>query len=233
MAVEIEAVERAGAVASSAVGDPNGEAVQPGVGGPRPSLVARVRAVSLPTWIVLALVAAYTTFFTGRTLSIHHGLGTASYDSALYDQGMWLLSRFEAPFVTLMGRNMLGDHTSFVLFLLVPFYWLFPSAGIMFFAQSLAIGAGAIPIHLYARRRLRSEWAGLAMASVYLLHPAVSWTNYENFHPDAFLGVFVGFAIYAALERKWRMYALFVILSLSVKEDVSLVIVPLGIWVAL
>ena len=71
------------------------------------------------------------------------------------------------------------------------------------------------------------------MPATYLLHPAVGWTNLENFHPDAFLGVFVGFAIYAALERKWRLYAVFVVLSLLVKEDVSLVIVPLGIWVAI
>ena len=103
----------------------------------------------------------------------------------------------------------------------------------MFTAQSAAIAAGAIPVFLYARRRLGSEWWALIGAGTYLLHPAVGWTNLENFHPDAFLGVFVGFAIYAALERKWRLYAVFVVLSLLVKEDVSLVIVPLGIWVAI
>jgi uncharacterized membrane protein len=145
---------------------------------------------------------------------------------------MWLLSRFEAPFVTLMGRNMFGDHTSFVLLFLVPLYWIAPGAWIMFTAQSAAIAAGAIPVFLYARRRLGSEWLALIGAGTYLLHPAVGWTNLENFHPDAFLGVFVGFAIYAALERKWRLYVVFVVLSLLVKEDVSLVIVPLGIWVA-
>jgi len=135
--------------------------------------------------------------------------------------------------VTLMGRNLFGDHTSFVLLFLVPLYWIAPGAWIMFTAQSAAIAAGAIPVFLYARRRLDSEWWALIGAGTYLLHPAVGWTNLENFHPDAFLGVFVGFAIYAALERKWRMYAVFVVLSLLVKEDVSLVIVPLGIWVAL
>ena len=36
------------------------------------------------------------------------------------------MSRFHAPFVTLMGRNLFGDHTSFILVLLVPFYWLVP-----------------------------------------------------------------------------------------------------------
>jgi uncharacterized membrane protein len=120
-----------------------------------------------------------------------------------------------------------------VLLLLVPLYWIAPGAWIMFTAQSAAIAAGSIPVFLYARRRLGSEWWALVAAGTYLLHPAVGWTNLENFHPDAFLGVFVGVAIYAALERRWRLYAVFVVLSLLVKEDVSLVIVPLGIWVAL
>ena len=193
----------------------------------------RLRRVAPASWVLVALVAAYTAFFTNRTLDIHHGLGTSSYDSGLYDQGIWLMSRFEAPFVTLMGRNLFGDHTSFILLLLVPFYWIFPDAGTMFFAQAAVLGAGAIPIYLYARKRLHSDVLGLGMALVYLLHPAVTWTNMENFHPDAALGVLVGFAIYGALERKWVLYTVFVVLALLVKEDVALVIVPLGVWVAL
>jgi uncharacterized membrane protein len=193
----------------------------------------RVPPPSAPQVFLAGAVLIWTWYFTVRSLNIHHALGTATYDSALYDQGMWLLAGFDAPFVTLMGRNMFGDHTSFVLLFLVPLYWVAPGAWIMFTAQSAAIAAGAIPVFLYARRRLGSEWWALIAAGTYLLHPAVGWTNLENFHPDAFLGVFVGFAIYAALVRKWRMYAVFVVLSLMVKEDVSLVIVPLGIWVAI
>ena len=188
---------------------------------------------TMPQVLIALAVVLYSAYFTQRSLDIHHGLGTASYDSALYDQGMWLLSRGEAPFVTLMGRNMFGDHTSFILLFLVPLYWVAPGAWIMFFAQSAAIGAGAIPIFLYGRNRLGSEWMALVGGLVYLVHPAVGWTNLENFHPDAFLGVLVGCAIYGALERKWRVYGVFVVFSLMVKEDVSLVIVPLGIWVAL
>jgi uncharacterized membrane protein len=189
--------------------------------------------ITIPQLLFTAVVVAYVAYFTQRTIDVHHALGTASYDSALYDQGVWLLSEFKSPFVTLMGRNMFGDHTSFILLALVPFYWFWPSAGVLFLAQSVAIGAGAIPVFLYGRKRLGNEWYALIAAGTYLLHPAVGWTNLENFHPDAFLGVFVGFAIYAALERKWRTYAVFVVLSLLVKEDASLVIVPLGIWVGI
>jgi len=193
----------------------------------------RITPPTAPQVFLAGILLIWTWYFSVRSLNVHRALGTGTYDSALYDQGMWLLSQFDAPFVTLMGRNMFGDHTSFILLLLVPLYWIAPGAWIMFTAQSAAIAAGAIPVFLYARGRLGSEWWALIGAGTYLLHPAVGWTNLENFHPDAFLGVFVGFAIYAALERKWRLYAVFVVLSLLVKEDVSLVIVPLGIWVAI
>lgn len=201
------------------------------------SLPARLRAAvagaPVGLWPVVGLVVLYTWYFTRTTLRMHHGLATSTYDFALYDQGVWLLSRLDSPFVTLMGRNLLGDHSSFVLFLVVPLFWIAPGAGTLLFVQSLVIGAGAIPVYLYARRRLEGEALGVIAAAVYLLHPAVSWTNMEQFHPDAFLGLFVGFAIYGALEERWRVYAVSVVLSLMVKEDVSLVIVPLGIWVAI
>jgi len=189
--------------------------------------------MTAPQWLMTAAVVLYVAYFTKRTIDLHHGLATASYDSALYDQGIWLLSRFDAPFVTMMGRNLFGDHASFILLFLVPVYWVFPAAGVMFFAQAAAIGAGAIPVFLYGRRRLGSEWYALVAGAAYLVHPAIGWTNLENFHPDAFLGVFVGFAIYGALERRWRVYVVFVVLALLVKEDASLVVVPLGCWVAL
>lgn len=186
-------------------------------------------------WPVLMaiVIVAYVWHFTRLTLDIHHGLGTASYDLGLYDQGLWLMSRFEAPFVTMMGRNLMGDHTSFILIFLVPLYWLWPGVGVLLFTQSAAIGAAAIPVYLYARRRLGSGWMALLAGCVFLLHPAVSWTNMENYHPDGYVALFVGLALYGALERRWAIYTVFVVLALMVKEDVSLVVVPLGIWVAL
>ena len=192
----------------------------------------RLQRVTVYEWGLVAFVAAYTTYFTSTTLEVHHGLGTSAYDFGLYDQGVWLMSQFKAPFVTLMGRNLLGDHTSFILVFLVPLYWIWPSAGVLFFTQSLFIALGAVPVFLLARKLLLHEGFALALAACYLLHPAVGWTNRENFHPDSYLAVFVGFAIYAAVDRRWRMYAVFVVLALLVKEDASLVLVPLGIWVA-
>ena len=195
-------------------------------------LSARVRRISSWTLVVVAAITAYTLYFSFTTVQIHRGLGTSAYDFGLYDQGIWLLSRGRDPFVTLMGRNLFGDHTSFVLLLLVPFMWIFSSTSMLFVVQSVVIACGAIPIYAYARKRLESDALGCVFACTYLLYPAVSWTNVENFHPDSFLGVFIAVALWAALSRKWRWYAIAVVLALLVKEDVVLVVAPIGVWVA-
>lgn len=191
-----------------------------------------LKGVSLAEWALLVALALYIWYFTRLGLRIHHGLGTSAFDLGLYDQGMWLLSRFQAPFVTLMGRNLFGDHTSFILLPLVPLYWLHAGAGFLLLLQSTAIAAGAIPVFLYARQRLHHEAIALLLAVGYLLHPALQWSNLEGFHPDALLGAFLAFAIYAALNSRWRMYLVFAVLIALVKEDTWLVLIPLGAWVA-
>jgi uncharacterized membrane protein len=164
---------------------------------------------------------------------IHRGLGTSSFDVGLYDQGIWLLSQFEAPFVTLMGRNLLGDHASLILLLVAPLYWIWPGTETLLALQSFVVAAGALPIYFFARRHLNSAALGCAFAVVWLVNPAVNGTIFENYHPDSFLGLFVPVAIVSALTKWWRWYWVAVILSLLVKEDVVLVIVPLGAMLAI
>lgn len=165
-------------------------------------------------------------------VEVHRGLGTFAYDVGLYDQGLWLLSRGEAPFVTLMGRNLFGDHASLILILLVPLYWVLPGTSTLLVVQAIVIASGAIPIYLFARRVLSSAVMGFCAAFLWLANPAVNGTGMENFHPDSFLGLFLPLALYALYEKKWRLYAVAVFGALLVKEDVLLVMVPLGIFVA-
>jgi len=193
----------------------------------------RLRGMSIWAWALVLVIALFTWYFTRLSLSIHRGLGTSTFDYGLYDQGIWLMSRFKTPFVTLMGRNLLGDHTSFILILLAPVYWVAPGAGTLLGSQSLAAALGSVPVFLYAKQRLGNEAVAFLLAILFLLHPALQWTALEDFHPDMYLVPLLMFAIYGALTSKWRLYAVMVMLSLLVKEDASLVIVPLGVWVAL
>ncbi len=197
------------------------------------ALIGRAKQITAWQALFAGMLFLYVVYFTKVSIEVHEGLGTSSYDIGLYQQGVWLLGHGDAPFVTLMGRNMFGDHASLVLLFVAPIYRLFPSANTLFFLQSVFIALGALPVFLAARKRLASEAMAVVLAGCFLLHPAVGWANRENFHPDSFVAFFLGMAIYGALERKWRLYWVFVILTILVKEDVVLVLLPLGIWVAM
>ena len=86
---------------------------------------------------------------------------------------------------------------------------------------------------LLARRILRNPWLALLPALAFLLSPALGWLNLENFHPDSFEVPLALFALYFMTERRWRPFMVMVVLLLLVKEDVALLVVPLGIYVAL
>ena len=187
----------------------------------------------MPVILAIGLVIAHVVVVVHTQWDIHRGLGTSAYDIGLYDQGIWLLSRFEAPFVTLMGRNLLGDHSSLILFFLVPLYWIVPGSETLLAVQAVAISAGAIPIWWFARRRLESDWLALLIVIVWLVNPALNGGGAENFHPDSFLALLFPIALVAALSGRWRLYWIAVVLCLLVKEDVVLVMVPLAAMLAI
>jgi len=195
----------------------------------------RSRIIGMSPWtiVVIGLCVVHAIATTRLQWDIHRGLGTSAYDVGLYDQGVWLLSRFQAPFVTLMGRNLFGDHASLILIFVAPLYWIWPGTETLLALQSFVVAAGALPIYFFARRHLKSAALGCAFAIVWLVNPAVNGTIFENYHPDSFLGLFIPIAIVAALSKRWGWYWVGVGLSLLVKEDVVLVIVPLGALVAM
>lgn len=178
--------------------------------------------------VVALLYGVYTAYLQ---VDMHNGLGTFSYDVGLYDQGVWLMSRGRAPFVTLMGRNLLGDHASFILVLLIPLYWVIPGTSTLLVLQAMAIAGAAIPLYFLAKHVLESAELAFLFGVIWLLNPAVNGTNLENFHPDGFLGLFIALALYAAISKKWRMYAIALGLALLVKEDVLLLVFPLGVYI--
>lgn len=188
---------------------------------------------ALPHAPFAVIVVFYFWYFSWLSLDVHYGYGTSGFDIGLYDQGVYLLSRFDAPFVTIMGRNMLGDHTSFIMLAFVPFYWIAPSAAWLLAGQTLVMALGAIPVYLLALKRLGSVVLATALGAAFLLHPALGWTNLENFHPDAFLVLFMSLAIYAAIEDRHRLFVVSAVLALLVKEDVVLILLPLAVWFAI
>jgi uncharacterized membrane protein len=177
------------------------------------------------------LVVLYVGWFIHLSLKMYYGYGEPPFDLAIFDQGMWLISHFHEPFVTIMGRNLFGDHTSFILFLFAPFYRLFPEPQGLLVLQTLLLAGPTVPIYLLARKYIKNTLIATSLVATYLLNPLLQQGNLNQFHPEAFLVLFISLAIYAAIENKSVLLVVMVLLSLMVKEDVALLVVPLGVWV--
>ncbi|HTX00264.1 MAG TPA: DUF2079 domain-containing protein, partial [Acidimicrobiales bacterium] len=178
-------------------------------------------------------IALYAARFGYLTLNVYYGYGMPPFDLAIFDQGVWLLSRFEAPFDTIIGRNLFGDHTSFILLFVVPIYWVWPHVQALLVLQVLLIAGATVPIYLLTIRLTRSAAIGVALSAAYLLNPALQWGNMEQFHPESFLVLGMAIAIYAAVTWRPVLLVTMVVLCLLVKEDTALLVVPLGVWVLL
>jgi uncharacterized membrane protein len=190
------------------------------------------RSVSVWGWIVAALSLLHAVWMIWIAYDLHYGLGTFSYDVGLYDQGVWLMSRGHEPFVTFMGRNLLGDHASLIMLFLVPVYWVAPGVMTLLVVQALVVAAGTVPIYLLAKRLLNSGVMACGAVLMWLANPALNGGAMENFHPDSFLALFIPMTLYAAFTQSWKLFAAAVLLSVLVKEDVLLVMVPIGLFVA-
>jgi uncharacterized membrane protein len=181
---------------------------------------------------VALLVVAYVVWFSYLSLKLYNGYGDPPFDLAIFDQGLWLITHFHTPFVTVMGRNLFGDHTSFILLLIAPLYRLFPEPQGILIIQTVALGAAAVPIYLVATKLVKSTTAATLVVAAYLLNPALQQGNLEQFHPEALQVLIISVAIYAAIESRLVLACVMVALALLVKEDAAVLVVPLGLWVA-
>src|SRR4029453_15559085 len=93
-----------------------------------PAPVGATTERRLPVPDSRVLLGGRITLFVGSlvwlTWLTHARFGTFGFDLGIFDQGVWLLSRFRDPFVTIRGLPLFGDHASYILVLVAPLYWL-------------------------------------------------------------------------------------------------------------
>jgi uncharacterized membrane protein len=191
--------------------------------------LGRVRSEGAPLAVVGACVLVYVVVFGWLTYQQQRNYGTFGFDMGIHDQGIWLLSRFEDPYVTVVGRDYLGHHLNLVAFVYVPFYWLGAGPAFLYFTETLMLALGALPVYLLARDQLGQKWLGVAFAAAYLLHPTIQWINWWHYHPDALMVTPLLFAWWFATKQRWLAFAICCVLAMGAKEDATTAVVMIGV----
>lgn len=182
--------------------------------------------------LLLVATAGFALFGAFGSVRVHHKMLTSTFDLGLFENLF---------FNTLAGRHgvaveipYFGQHAEFLLYALVPFYKVFPSAETLLALQALFMAGTAVPIYLIARRYMGDGGRALGLALVYLAYPAVHGPLFFDFHFLALSGFFLAWAAYFLLRRSKIAFWVALVLAMSCREDVALgvALVALGSVVA-
>ena len=197
------------------------EAVQPTI---------RARLISDTSWIVAAWVgaAAYAVLMAVETIGDHFAFRTG-VDLAFYDQLLWLLSHGNEPFSTVVSRPLLVDHFQPGVLLFTPLYWLGLGVPGILTVQAIGLALAAPALFALARASGASPAVASIPAFLWLVCPWVASLNLFEFHPLAFSPVLVVLSVLAAVRERWWLLFGTAFFALSLKEDVALMYVVLGL----
>ncbi|MCL5283449.1 MAG: DUF2079 domain-containing protein [Armatimonadetes bacterium] len=161
---------------------------------------------------------------------MYHRFALTAYDLGIYDQAIWLISRFHDPFDTVRGLPILADHFDPILYLLAPLYWIWASPKMLLIVQTLALALGALPVYALARRVIGAASIGLLFALCYLCYQPMEWSNTFDFHPEIFATPFLLGAFYFLICDRRRPYFVLLGLVALTKETAGLSIILLGLY---
>ncbi|MGK7946470.1 MAG: DUF2079 domain-containing protein [Microcystaceae cyanobacterium] len=151
-------------------------------------------------------------------------------DLGWFDQAVYLISIGKTPIVSFSDFHILGDHASFMFYLIAILYKIHPSVSWLFFLQALALSITVIPIYQLSSEAKLSHKDSITICLVYLLYPLTFNVNLFDFHPEVIALPCLLWAIYAARINHLLGFCLSLIIILSCKAVLSLTVLGMGFW---
>jgi uncharacterized membrane protein len=181
-------------------------------------------------WLLVLIV---TVAYSALSILRHRHFNSSYLDLGVFDQAIWQYSRLHAPDVSVRSNlpteNILGDHFHPILILLAPLFWLIDSVEALLVVQAALFALAIVPIFLFTEKRL-----GRLAAYLFALSYSIFWGIQSavefDFHEIAFAVPLLALAIYFIDERRWRAYFICLGLLLITKENLSVTVFFLGVY---
>ena len=175
--------------------------------------------------MLVGAIFLYFIIFSWLSFKKYQGFDYNSFDLAIFNQVFFNTAHGRLFDLTINLHNYLGDHFEPMILLLLPFYLSKSSPVTLLFLQSAIIALSAWPLYLIAKKVLSKSSLALLIAILWLLNPFVHSANLYEFHLLAFAPFFFFWTFYFYQQNKFKLFCLFFILSLLVREDISLLLV--------
>ncbi len=189
-----------------------------------------------PLLVVIAAASGYAGFFAFHTIRNHYRLSTAAMDLGLEDNLVWNAVHWGPLFKTspLGGPTALhgGFHQTYFAYLLALPYRFAPRPQTLLAIQAILMGFAAVPLYFLAKRRLSDRLACL-IAVLFVFYAPLQGANLYDFHYLPLATLFIWTLLYLVEERRYWWAAFTLLLTLSIREDVSALLVFVGAYLVL
>ncbi|OQB06174.1 MAG: hypothetical protein BWY19_00474 [bacterium ADurb.Bin212] len=178
-------------------------------------------------WLIILI---FTALFLIFEFVSYYNFRFPVLDLGLYNRHFWGMSNFDFGANPLKGYNLLGDHSHFVLLILIPIYSLFKHPQTLLVIQALAVALSGYPIYLIAKKYFGNKTiASLWLIPYFLYFGFASALDYP-FHVSVLAVLPMAWAFYFLLEKKTSPLLISLAFLLLTKEDMPLIVIFFGLY---
>jgi len=158
------------------------------------------------------------------------------FDFGIFDQAIWYASRLKPPIIehlAVPGKWIFADHMSPTIFLLAPLYWLTSRQEVLLIAQALAVSLSGFVLYRIGQRVLKNTFLSFAVMVAYLLFVGLQNAVITDFHEVTVGTLPLMLLLWAYVARRKKLYWLFLLLTLGIKESTAILGATFGLTIAL
>lgn len=188
----------------------------------------------LPTIAIVAVFGLAFTLFVGLLTSYKYLQHlTPCYDFGIFSQMFSYMKETLQPLTTCERDGLLSHfavHFSPIYYVLLPFFFIFPTPVTLLMGQAVILASGLIPLYLICKKYKLSNKAIVLFSLCYILLPSMANGCFYYLHENKFLTPIILWLVYALEKNKWVPTIIFTFLLLIVKEDAPVYAAVLGLY---
>ncbi|MFA6307515.1 MAG: DUF2079 domain-containing protein [Patescibacteria group bacterium] len=177
-------------------------------------------------WLAIFI---YSLFFSWLSLKKYYNFSYNIFDLTIFNQVFFNTSNGRLFAMTFNLNNYLADHFTPIIILLLPLYKLWPSPQILLIMQSIILALCAWPIYKIAKKVINNKLISLGIIFLWFINFLLHNANLFEFHFLSFAIFFIFWAFYFYYSHNYKLWLLFFVLALLVREDIGFILLGFSI----
>ncbi len=189
-----------------------------------------------PLMTVVAMAIFYTVYMSVYTIRNHHRFNSYTWDLGQINNQFYNFLHGHPFRCTALIRegdwSELRNHAEAAMFFLLPLYAVWPAAETLLVLQAVLLGGAGLFLYRFSVRRI-SPLMAVALTGAYYLYPPLHGAQFFDIHFQPVAAAFLLAAIDCFDSRRMRLFAVFFVLAITCREDISVGTAVFGLFLIL